>query len=96
MLLLLSVFSCSPAFPADSAMSPKISVELLRQLRQAMKSCRFFPEPLQAYIIPSGDAHQVGDRLIRGHQSDHGRSELFSLFMTPNCTITLLLRLRLL
>ncbi|XP_075907440.1 xaa-Pro aminopeptidase 1 isoform X2 [Nelusetta ayraudi] len=39
-------------------MSPKITVELLRQLRQAMKSCRFFPEPLQAYIVPSGDAHQ--------------------------------------
>uniref|UniRef100_A0A667ZCS2 Xaa-Pro aminopeptidase 1 n=2 Tax=Myripristis murdjan TaxID=586833 RepID=A0A667ZCS2_9TELE len=42
----------------DKAMSPKITVELLRQLRQAMKNCKYFSEPIQAYIVPSGDAHQ--------------------------------------
>lgn len=41
------------------AMSPKITGELLRQLRQAMRNCKYFSEPLQAYIVPSGDAHQV-------------------------------------
>uniref|UniRef100_A0A3B4CJX0 Xaa-Pro aminopeptidase 1 n=1 Tax=Pygocentrus nattereri TaxID=42514 RepID=A0A3B4CJX0_PYGNA len=39
-------------------MSPKITVELLRQLRQVMKSSKYITEPIQAYIIPSGDAHQ--------------------------------------
>ncbi|GAA6098049.1 xaa-Pro aminopeptidase 1 isoform X1 [Tachysurus ichikawai] len=39
-------------------MSPKITVELLRNLRQAMKNGKYFTEPIQAYIIPSGDAHQ--------------------------------------
>lgn len=46
-------------FQLDSAMSPKITGELIRQLRQAMKSCKYFAEPIQAYIVPSGDAHQV-------------------------------------
>lgn len=45
--------------PSDSAMSPKITGELIRQLRQAMKSCKYFAEPIQAYIVPSGDSHQV-------------------------------------
>ena len=40
-------------------MSPKITGELLRQLRQAMRNCKYFSEPIQAYIVPSGDAHQV-------------------------------------
>ncbi|XP_067252480.1 xaa-Pro aminopeptidase 1 isoform X2 [Chanodichthys erythropterus] len=39
-------------------MSPKITVELLRQLRQAMRNSKCITEPIQAYIIPSGDAHQ--------------------------------------
>ena len=43
-------------------MSPKLTVELLRQLRLAMKNCKYFSEPIQAYIIPSGDAHQVGKK----------------------------------
>uniref|UniRef100_A0A8C2IJV9 X-prolyl aminopeptidase (aminopeptidase P) 1, soluble n=2 Tax=Cyprinus carpio TaxID=7962 RepID=A0A8C2IJV9_CYPCA len=42
----------------DDAMSPKITVELLRQLRQAMKNSKYITEPIQAYIVPSGDAHQ--------------------------------------
>ncbi|RXN33656.1 xaa-Pro aminopeptidase 1 isoform X2 [Labeo rohita] len=45
--------TCTP-----NAMSPKITVELLRQLRQAMKNSKYITEPIQAYIIPSGDAHQ--------------------------------------
>lgn len=40
-------------------MSPKITTELLKQLRQVMKSPRYVQEPVQAYIVPSGDAHQV-------------------------------------
>ncbi|KAJ4923154.1 hypothetical protein JOQ06_016494, partial [Pogonophryne albipinna] len=43
---------------SDSAMSPKITGELLRQLRQAMKNSKYFSGPIQAYIVPSGDAHQ--------------------------------------
>ncbi|XP_028828945.1 xaa-Pro aminopeptidase 1 isoform X1 [Denticeps clupeoides] len=43
---------------SDSEMSPKITVELLRQLRQAMKNSKYIAEPIQAYIVPSGDAHQ--------------------------------------
>lgn len=39
-------------------MSPKITVELLRQLRHAMRNGKYITEPIQAYIIPSGDAHQ--------------------------------------
>ncbi|KAI7791471.1 xaa-Pro aminopeptidase 1 isoform X1 [Triplophysa rosa] len=42
----------------DAAMSPKITVELLRQLRQAMRNGKYITEPIQAYIVPSGDAHQ--------------------------------------
>ncbi|XP_033883216.3 xaa-Pro aminopeptidase 1-like [Acipenser ruthenus] len=39
-------------------MPPKITTELLRQLRQAMKNSKYISEPIQAYIVPSGDAHQ--------------------------------------
>ncbi|XP_077205793.1 xaa-Pro aminopeptidase 1 [Paroedura picta] len=39
-------------------MAPKITTELLKQLRQAMKNSKYVPEPIQAYIVPSGDAHQ--------------------------------------
>lgn len=53
---------CVLSFPCpDTDMSPKITGELLRLLRQAMKSCKYFSEPIQAYIVPSGDAHQVRD-----------------------------------
>uniref|UniRef100_A0A8C5HFT5 Xaa-Pro aminopeptidase 1 n=1 Tax=Gouania willdenowi TaxID=441366 RepID=A0A8C5HFT5_GOUWI len=41
-----------------TGMSPKITGELLRQLRHAMRNCKYFSEPIQAYIVPSGDAHQ--------------------------------------
>ncbi|XP_043970458.1 xaa-Pro aminopeptidase 1 isoform X1 [Gambusia affinis] len=43
---------------ANTAMSPKITGELLRLLRQAMRNCKYFSEPINAYIVPSGDAHQ--------------------------------------
>ncbi|KAM9326178.1 xaa-Pro aminopeptidase 1 [Gastrophryne carolinensis] len=39
-------------------MAPIVTTELLRQLRQAMRSTRHLAEPIQAYIVPSGDAHQ--------------------------------------
>ncbi|XP_017694861.1 PREDICTED: xaa-Pro aminopeptidase 1 [Lepidothrix coronata] len=39
-------------------MSPKITTELLKQLRQVMKNPKYVQEPIQAYIVPSGDAHQ--------------------------------------
>ena len=49
-------------------MAPKVTSELLRQLRQAMRNLEYVTEPIQAYIIPSGDAHQVlsGDGLVMG------------------------------
>ncbi|XP_055447455.1 xaa-Pro aminopeptidase 1 isoform X3 [Psammomys obesus] len=42
----------------DHRMAPKVTSELLRQLRQAMRNSEYVAEPIQAYIIPSGDAHQ--------------------------------------
>ncbi|XP_053548744.1 xaa-Pro aminopeptidase 1 isoform X2 [Bombina bombina] len=39
-------------------MAPKVTTEILRQLRQAMHSSRTLSQPIQAYIVPSGDAHQ--------------------------------------
>ncbi|XP_075071823.1 xaa-Pro aminopeptidase 1 isoform X2 [Mixophyes fleayi] len=39
-------------------MAPKITTELLQQLRQTLRSSRSVTEPIQAYIVPSGDAHQ--------------------------------------
>ncbi|ELV14030.1 Xaa-Pro aminopeptidase 1, partial [Tupaia chinensis] len=42
----------------DNGMAPKVTSELLRQLRQAMRNSEYVIEPIQAYIIPSGDAHQ--------------------------------------
>uniref|UniRef100_A0A8C6XP21 X-prolyl aminopeptidase 1 n=1 Tax=Naja naja TaxID=35670 RepID=A0A8C6XP21_NAJNA len=39
-------------------MFPKITTELLKQLRQVMKNSKYVSEPIQAYIVPSGDAHQ--------------------------------------
>uniref|UniRef100_A0A8C2IM25 X-prolyl aminopeptidase (aminopeptidase P) 1, soluble n=1 Tax=Cyprinus carpio TaxID=7962 RepID=A0A8C2IM25_CYPCA len=52
------VILCSQKPFVCNAMSPKITVELLRQLRQAMKNSKYITEPIQAYIVPSGDAHQ--------------------------------------
>ncbi|KAJ7325189.1 hypothetical protein JRQ81_018209 [Phrynocephalus forsythii] len=39
-------------------MAPKMTTELLLQLRQCMRSSKYVPQPIQAYIVPSGDAHQ--------------------------------------
>uniref|UniRef100_A0A6I8P7Q9 Xaa-Pro aminopeptidase 1 n=1 Tax=Ornithorhynchus anatinus TaxID=9258 RepID=A0A6I8P7Q9_ORNAN len=46
------------AFTAGIRMAPKVTSELLRQLRQAMKNTEYVSEAIQAYIVPSGDAHQ--------------------------------------
>uniref|UniRef100_H3AJ55 Xaa-Pro aminopeptidase 1 n=1 Tax=Latimeria chalumnae TaxID=7897 RepID=H3AJ55_LATCH len=39
-------------------MAPKVTTELLKQLRQVMRNPKYVTEPIQAYIVPSGDAHQ--------------------------------------
>uniref|UniRef100_A0A8C6XPJ1 X-prolyl aminopeptidase 1 n=2 Tax=Naja naja TaxID=35670 RepID=A0A8C6XPJ1_NAJNA len=43
---------------SSRTMFPKITTELLKQLRQVMKNSKYVSEPIQAYIVPSGDAHQ--------------------------------------
>lgn len=52
-------FGTNSPVVADHRMAPKVTSELLRQLRQAMRNAEYVAEPIQAYIIPSGDAHQV-------------------------------------
>ena len=41
-------------------MASKKTGGLLSKLRELMKTKQIVGEPLHAYIIPSGDAHQVG------------------------------------
>lgn len=62
----LAGFEINSPVVADGRMPPKVTSELLRQLRQAMRNLEYVTEPIQAYIIPSGDAHQVlsGDGLV--------------------------------
>lgn len=36
---------------------PKPTTALLKQLRLLMQDVKIVPEPLNAYIVPSGDAH---------------------------------------
>ena len=70
-------FEISSPVVADGRMPPKVTSELLRQLRQAMRNSEYVTEPIQAYIIPSGDAHQVL----------HGNGPLLSFqsfFPSPN------------
>lgn len=38
-------------------MPPKITTNLLAQLRSLMKNTKYVPEEIHAYIIPSNDAH---------------------------------------
>uniref|UniRef100_A0A8C0T1F8 X-prolyl aminopeptidase 1 n=1 Tax=Canis lupus familiaris TaxID=9615 RepID=A0A8C0T1F8_CANLF len=52
------IHSGDPGVKTDGRMAPKVTSELLRQLRQAMRNTEYVTEPIQAYIIPSGDAHQ--------------------------------------
>lgn len=40
-------------------MAPKNTSALLMKLRTLMKNTAHVPQPLHAYIVPSGDAHQV-------------------------------------
>lgn len=70
-------------------MAPKVTSELLRQLRQAMRNTEYVTEPIQAYIIPSGDAHQVlsGDGLVMDLIS---LSSVFILFSHPQCVCRIL------
>ncbi|KAK2098973.1 hypothetical protein P7K49_024424 [Saguinus oedipus] len=69
-------FEISSPVVADSGMPPKVTSELLRQLRQAMRNSEYVTEPIQAYIIPSGDAHQMSiwlaDFLLPKGPSLHG------------------------
>lgn len=70
-------------------MAPKVTSELLRQLRQAMRNTEYVTEPIQAYIIPSGDAHQVlsGD----GPGLDLiSLSSVVILFLHPQCVCRIL------
>ncbi|XP_067858197.1 xaa-Pro aminopeptidase 1 isoform X1 [Heptranchias perlo] len=39
-------------------MAPKVTTELLKQLRQVMKNTTLMTQPIQALIVPSGDNHQ--------------------------------------
>jgi len=40
-------------------MSAKNTTNFLKKLRGLMKNKAYVQEPLSAYIVPSGDAHQV-------------------------------------
>jgi len=40
-------------------MSAKSTTALLQKLRTLMRSATFVNPPVHAYIIPSGDSHQV-------------------------------------
>ena len=40
-------------------MAAKQTTQILKRLRTLMKDNSFIAGPIQAYIVPSGDAHQV-------------------------------------
>ena len=40
-------------------MAPKPTTELLKKLRWLMLNSKYLQDAIQAYIIPSDDAHQV-------------------------------------
>lgn len=40
-------------------MATKQTTQILKRLRSLMKDTTVVPEAIQAYIVPSGDAHQV-------------------------------------
>lgn len=42
-----------------STMTVKKTGPLLKKLRDLFKNSKFISDPLQAYIVPHGDAHQV-------------------------------------
>lgn len=44
---------------SEVSMSAKNTTAILKKLRDLMKTKKVVGEPLQAYIIPSGDSHQV-------------------------------------
>ena len=41
-------------------MTTRQTTQILKRLRNLMKDTSFVTEAIQAYIVPSGDAHQVG------------------------------------
>ena len=49
-------------------MREKKMIENIEKSTKAMRNLEYVTEPIQAYIIPSGDAHQVlsGDGLVMG------------------------------
>ena len=40
-------------------MGPKPTSDILINLRKLMKNSKYVTDAIQAYIVPSGDAHQV-------------------------------------
>lgn len=58
MLICFSFVKCISSF-CRLTMPAKGSASILTKLRALMKNNNFVSEPLQAYIIPTGDAHQV-------------------------------------
>lgn len=82
-------FGTNSAIVSEGGMAPKVTSELLRQLRQAMRNTEYVAEPIQAYIIPSGDAHQVlsGDGPVIDLISF---SSVFILFPHPQCVCSIL------
>lgn len=40
-------------------MATRSTTQILKRLRGLMKDTSVVPEAIQAYIVPSGDAHQV-------------------------------------
>ena len=51
---------------------------LLKKLRKLMKNTSYVPEAINAYIVPSGDAHQVVDLKM-----DFGDLNLQTFLMLP-------------
>lgn len=46
-------------------MTMKNTTAILQKLRALMKNAAFASPPINAYIIPSGDAHLVRERVVR-------------------------------
>ena len=45
-------------------MAPKNTTQLLAKLRALMKNTAHVPRQIHAYIVPSGDAHQVSSSVV--------------------------------
>jgi hypothetical protein len=64
------LFLCATGSLVDTKMSGISNLSSrLQKLRSLMKNAKYVSEPLQAYVIPSEDAHQVcliRNNFIRG------------------------------